>query len=61
MVQGSPSNAGGRGSIPGLGAEIPHALGPKTQNMKQAMSNSMKSLRMVHIKKSLKKPATFNI
>ena len=29
MVKTSPSNAGGAGSIPGQGAKIPHALGPK--------------------------------
>ena len=31
----SPSNAGDVGSIPGWGAKITHALGPKPQNMKQ--------------------------
>ena len=31
----SPSNAGGAGSIPGGVAKIPHALGPKNQNIKQ--------------------------
>ena len=35
MVKTSPSNAGGMGSIPGRGAKIPHALGPKKQNIKQ--------------------------
>ena len=35
MVQTSPSNAKGAGLIPGQGAKIPHALGPKNQNMKQ--------------------------
>ena len=29
------SNAGGVGSIPGRGAEIPNASGPKNQNVKQ--------------------------
>ena len=29
MVKTSPSNAGGVGSIPGQGAKIPHASGPK--------------------------------
>ena len=28
-------NAGGTGSIPGQGAKIPHASGPKNQNIKQ--------------------------
>ena len=35
MVKTLPSNAGGAGSIPGQGAKIPHALGPKKQNIKQ--------------------------
>ena len=35
MVKTSPSNAGGAGSIPGQGAKIPHALGPKKQNVRQ--------------------------
>ena len=35
MVKASPSNAGGVGSIPGQGAEIPYASQPKSQNMKQ--------------------------
>ena len=35
MVKISPSNAGCAGSIPGQGAKIPHASGPKDQNIKQ--------------------------
>ena len=35
VIKTSPSNAGGVGSIPGQGAKIPHALGPKNQNIKQ--------------------------
>ena len=35
VVGTSPSTAGGEGSIPGRGAKIPHALGPKNQNIKQ--------------------------
>ena len=35
VVKTSPSNAGGVGSIPGWGAKIPHALGPKNQNIEQ--------------------------
>ena len=35
MVKTSPSNAEGVGSIPGQGARIPHALGPKNGNIKQ--------------------------
>ena len=35
MVKPLPSNAGGMGSIRGLGAKIPHASQPKKQNIKQ--------------------------
>ena len=35
MVKTLPSNAGSVGSIPGLGAKIPRASWPKTQNIKQ--------------------------
>ena len=58
MVKTSPSNAGGAGSIPGQGAEIPHASWPKTQNINRSniVTNSIKTLKMVHIfKKSGKK------
>ena len=35
MVENLPANAGDTGSIPGWGAKIPHASGPKKQNIKQ--------------------------
>ena len=35
VVKNLPFNAKGAGLIPGQGAKIPHALGPKNQNMKQ--------------------------
>ena len=35
MVKTSPSNAGGAGLIPGRVAKIPHAPGPKNQNIKR--------------------------
>ena len=35
VVKTLPSNAGGVGLIPGWGAKIPHALGPKNRNIKQ--------------------------
>ena len=35
MVKTSPSDAGGVGLIPGQGPEIPLALGPKNQDIKQ--------------------------
>ena len=34
-VKTLPSNAGGAGLIPGRGAQIPHALWPKNQGIKQ--------------------------
>ena len=34
VVDGLPSNSGGTSLIPGLGTKIPHALGPKHQNIK---------------------------
>ena len=46
------SNAGGAGSIPGQGAEIPHTLQSKNQNRKQnKYCNKFNTLKMVHIKK----------
>ena len=41
----------GAGSIPGQGAKIPHALRPKNQNISSIVTNSIKTLKMVHIKK----------
>ena len=35
VVQKLPSDAGGVGSIPGQGSEIPHASWPENQNIKQ--------------------------
>ena len=35
LVKTLPSNARGIGSTPGQGAKIPHAMGPKNQNIKQ--------------------------
>ena len=58
MVKTSPSNAGDVGSIPGQGAKIPHASGPKNQNIKQKQycnKFNKKTLEMVHIKKSLRR------
>ena len=46
------------GSIPGPGAEILHALKPRNQSIKKKkkfVTNSVKTLKMVHIKKNLKK------
>ena len=53
MVKTSPSYAGGPCSIPGWGAKIPHASRLENQNIKQSniVTNSIKTLRTVHIKK----------
>lgn len=42
----------GVGCIPGQGAKTPHALCPKhlTQNRNNIITNSVKTLKMVHIK-----------
>ena len=55
MVKTLPSSAGGVGSIPGGGAKIPHASRPKHQNIKHSniVTNSIKTLKMVHIKKKI--------
>ena len=58
VVKTSPPSAGGEGSIPGQGAKIPHALGPKPVPRKKHRSNTVTSsittLKMVHIEKILK-------
>ena len=50
---------GGAGSIPGQGAKIPHASWPKNQknikNRSSIVKNSIKTLKMVHIKNFFKK------
>ena len=54
-----PSSAGDTGSIPGQGVKIPHASLPKKkQNINNIVLNSMKTLKMAHIKKVLKKNDT---
>ena len=57
VVKTSPSNVGSEGSIPDQGAKIPHALWPKNQNIKQKhiVTNSIKTFKMVHIKRIFKK------
>ena len=55
-VKTSPSNALGAGLIPGRGAKIPQAssLPPKkikTYNRSNVVTISIKTLKMVHIKK----------
>ena len=53
-TKSSPSSAGDVGLITGGRAKIPHALQPKTQNIQNrnnTVTNSMKTLKIVHIKK----------
>ena len=53
VVNTSPCMVGGVVSIPGWGTKIPHDLWPKNQNIKQRQycNNSVKTLKMVHVKK----------
>ena len=54
MVKILPSKAGGVSLIPGRGAKIPPASEPKDQNINSGsniVTNSVKTLKMVHIKK----------
>ena len=55
VVRTSPCNVGGAGLIPGQGAMTPQASQPKIQsinNRSNIVINSIKTLKMVHIKKS---------
>ena len=53
MVNTSPSNAGGVGSIPGQKADSTclAAKKTKTENRSNVVTNSIRALKMVHIKK----------
>ena len=55
VVKTSPSNAGGEGSIPGreLRSHMPQGQKTKTQNRSNLVTDSVKTLKMVHIKKHL--------
>ena len=57
VIKTWPSNAGSEGSIPVQGAKISYALQPKNQNIKQkhVVTNLIKTFKMVHIKRILKK------
>ena len=57
MVKAPPSNAEGADSFPGKGAKIPCASWPKNQviyNRSNSVASSIKTFKMVHMKKSLK-------
>ena len=55
VVKTSPSNAGGAGSSPGSGAEthMPRGQKNKTENRNSIVTNSIKTFKMVHIKKKI--------
>ena len=57
MAKTSPSNAGSVDWIPGQGAQIPHALWPKNQNIKQKQycNKFNKDSKTVPIKKKILK------
>ena len=64
MVKTLPSSPGGTGSFPGPGVKTPYASPPKNQNMEQCcrsniVTNSIKTLKMVHIKKKFFKKFLF--
>ena len=60
MVETSPSNSGGAGSIPGqslvreLRSHVPLAAKKLKQNRSNIVTNSIKTLNTVHITKILK-------
>ena len=64
-VNNSPSNEGSAGVIPDWGAKIPHVPRGQKKNKIQSrnniVTNSIKTLKMVHIKKNLKKIKFFKI
>ena len=63
VVKTSPSSAGDAGLIPGQGTKIPHALGPKNQkieNRSNIVTSSTKTLKMIHIRKSLKRISSWS-
>ena len=56
VVKTSPSNAGGEGQIPGreLRSHMPQGQKTKTQNRSNLVTDSIKTLKMVYIKKKKK-------
>ena len=55
MVKTPASSAGDAGLIPGLGADNPLCLeAKKVKNRNKTVANSIKTLKMVHIKEILK-------
>ena len=59
VVKTLSSNARGVGLIPGWSAKIPYTLRPKKPTHRSnIVTNSIKTLKMVHIKKFFKKKST---
>ena len=54
MVETEPSSARGEGLIPGQGDKVPYTRKPKLETSNIG-TNSMKSLKMIHIKNLYKK------
>ena len=48
MVKTVPSNARAMGSIPGHGAKIPHALGPRNQNINNRSNIATSSIKALN-------------
>ena len=55
VVKISPPNAGGVGSIPAPGDKLLYAPQAKTKNRSNIVTNSIKTLKVIHIQKILKK------
>ena len=49
-----PSNTRGASSVPGQAGKIPHAKKPKHKNSNNIIKNSIKTLKMVYVKKKKK-------
>ena len=55
MLKTSPSNAGGAGSITReLRSHMPHGQKHRIENRNSIVAKSIKTLKIVHIKKNLK-------
>ena len=52
LVMNLPRNSGGVGLIGELRSHMPHGQKTKTYNRSNIVTNSVKTLKMVHIKKS---------
>ena len=55
MAKTTLCNTADAGLIPGQGAKIPHALQPTPLPKHKVVTSSIKTLKMVHIKKNILK------